>query len=167
MIIVDEGDGFFDATLSGIYIEKPEDKVLTLGADGEGDTGLILPDDVEWFLTEVFDVEGVVYDIGLTAYSSDVSSLLTDIEALRQEAIIAYGTFTITTVHYKTANIADIYQGSEEYTHCLAKAYTNISFNPSASSWKLTRETTSTLFSYILYPALDLYPLTCLYPQSV
>ena len=165
-VIIDEGDGLYNAFLRGTYTKHPDKNVLTLGDDGEGDSDFILPDITSWFLTEVSDIEGVSGDVGLAAYSSVVYNLLTDIEALRQEALGYYTTFIITTTHYKTGNVVDVYRGTESIQQCVQPAYKDLAFTPSLASWKITKDVTAPLYQYIVYPSASLFPSNCLYPNT-
>lgn len=146
MKIHDEGDGLQPAELSGTYTTDAPNNTLTLGVDGQGDTEFILPSVSEWIMVEVYEVEGVAGDIGLTAYNSDVSNIVVDLEALRQEAITYYTTFRFVATHYKTGDLCDIYYGTED-TACTLRT-TDVDFIPPVVSWKLT-DTITAPWSFI------------------
>ena len=161
--IEDSGDGNHPAVLSGTYVTDDLNKTLGMGVDGQADSSFILPV-TPWILTEVFDLENIQYDLGLTVFSDDVSNILVDIEALRQEALLEYTTFIITTTHYKGSELVDVYRGDEVNQQCLSYPYKDLSFTPSAVSWKITQNTTAPLYEYILYPSESLFPSECLQP---
>ena len=165
MWIVDTGGGHYPAKLSGTYTEDAVNKKITMGVDGQADTYYILPNNIPWILTEVYDVNGVQFVLGLVAFDDDFGDILVDMEALRQEAILAYTTFVIVTTHYKGNDLADIYKGDESNEHRLRAAYTDIVFTPSTASWKITRDPTAPLYEYYTYPSVALYPANCLYPS--
>ncbi len=141
MRIHDAGDGDYPAELSGDYTTDAPNNTITFDETGEGDTGFILPADAEWLLVEVYNIEGVEGTTGLTAYSSDISNIETDIEALRQEAIGYYTTFTIVTTHYKTGNLCDIYKGGSNAQQ--TKITTDYIYTPPVTTWKLTNALTA------------------------
>ena len=162
-VIIDSGDGNYPATLTGTYVVDELNKTVSMGVDGQAESNFNFPA-TPWILTEVFDLEGVQYDLGLTVFSDDVSNILVDIEALRQEALLEYTTFTITTTYYKGSELVDVYRGDEANQQCLSYPYKDLSFTPSVFTWKITQNTTAPLYEYILYPSESLYPSECLYP---
>ena len=93
------GNASYDAVLSGTYSMDAANATLTLGSDGQADTNFVLPETSEWLLVEVYDVEDVCGDIGVTRFTSsksDLDDVATFIASVRTEALAEYTLFKIT-----------------------------------------------------------------------
>lgn len=158
MHIYDDGDGLYPAELSGTYVTDAPNNTITFEEGSQGDTGFILPSGAEWLLVEFYKIDGVEGTTGLTAYSSDVSNISVDIEALRQEAIGYYTSFLFQVTHFLTGDLCDVYTGSAEASATLVEAA--YPYTPPVVSWKLTKELTGPFF------ALDIYSSSFLYDNT-
>ena len=132
-------DATYDAVLSGTYTLDAANATLTLGSDGEADTNFVLPASSEWVLVEVYDVEDVCGDIGVTRFSSsssDTSDVATFIASVRTEALAEYTLFKITATHYHGDNTADVYLGDESNAATLHLSDT--AYTPPVTDWTLS-----------------------------
>lgn len=161
--IEDSGDGTHPAPLSGDYVKDASNHKVTMNATGKGSTNFILPSGTEWFLVETYDVDGVSGDIGLTAYKDDLTNFTDDIEALRQEAIGYYTSFTMKTTHYKTGGLADVYEASESAAHTILCS--GIEFTPPSTNWYITNVTVGGVCQLEAYDSSLLYDSENMYSE--
>lgn len=100
------------AALSGTFSIDEANKVITLGSNGECDTGYTFSTTAKWLLIEVYDVEGIVGDIGYTKHTN-VNNITADLITARSIALSEYTTFKITAMHYRGNGTCDVYRGNE------------------------------------------------------
>ncbi len=138
-----------DAELSGTYTVQLANHALTLGVSGQADTRFTLPTDVEWLLIEVFDVEDVEGDLGLTMWTDKVSDIASTMAAVQAEiendnAITKY---KIVATHYSPILSigTNIYRGENLGTKIDIKlADRRVVFIFPTSTWKITNTVMAT-----------------------
>lgn len=127
----------YPALLTGTYTVDQPNCVLTLGADGQADTTLILPTTTAWYIIEVYNVEGVVGAIGYTEFSENITTMDASILTARTTALAEYTTFKIAVTHYIGDGTIDIYLGDETTAVALFNTSHELSYTPDTASWKL------------------------------
>lgn len=142
--IDDAGSYNYDATLTGTYTTDATNHTLTMGADGEADTGYTLPSSTSWLLVETYDIDGTAGDLGGTWFQDDVADVDTDLTAYR-----AINTALVTATTYTSFKMkATLFDGTDakvyEATNATAfpaeasPTYTMTSWTPPTGTWKIS-----------------------------
>lgn len=146
--IDDTGSHSLDAELSGTYTTQAANHALTLGADGEADSGFTLPTTSDWLLVETFNVEDVATDIGYTKWQSDVSQITTDMAAIRTIVVSdsAITLFEMVATHYKSSTgKVDVYRADETtaFPSTPETLDTDLDFTFPTANWVVTDTVTA------------------------
>lgn len=157
-IINDSGNYDKDATLTGTYTIDATNNTLTMGADGQADTGFVLPTDTH-ILVETYDIDGVSGALGRTWFrrSTDgIDAYLASCQGDVKADVTAskYSTYKMKATLYNGDSTADVYEASETVDFPTTPDSSGISYTPSAATWKITDTLTAPEYTISFGPEI-------------
>lgn len=143
---IDDASSYnYDATLTGTYTTDATNHTLTMGSDGEADTGFTLPSSTAWLLVETYDIDGTAGDIGGTWYQDTITSIDTDLSAYRaiNTALVTattYTSFKMKATWFDGTSTAKVFEADEStaFPDDASPSYTKTSWTPPTGTWKIT-----------------------------
>lgn len=136
--IEDTGSNSHDAELTGTYTTDAPNKTLTMGADGQADTGFILPSSSEWLLIETYDVENVTGDIGYHWWKSNVADVNASLLAFRNIVDAEYTLYKMKGTHYLGNGKADVYEANNTTAFPTTADNEDVDYTPLGTNWLIT-----------------------------
>ncbi len=154
----DSGSYRVKAPYTGTVTFDATKKIFTFGADGEADTGQILPN-APHILVETYDIDDVSGALDIHWFTkkavdiADIDTYLAACQALIEAEVTAvrYVTYKMKATYYKGSDKADVYEADESTSFPTTANSIDVDYTPSTSTWKITDALIAPAGEVVLY----------------
>lgn len=152
---LDSGSYKMHMVLSGDYTVDATKKIITFGAGGQGDTGIILPTK-DHVIVETYNIDGVSGAVDINFFKRDVADVdayLAECQALVEAEVTAgrYTAYKMKATRYKGNDKADTYDADESTFFPMTANNIDVDYTPSAETWKVSNTLTAPSGEVVLY----------------